>query len=40
MLVMLFAYCTYLFNFGQFMVKYFRSLRQRYAMVKEKGRRK
>jgi len=36
MLVMLFAYCTYLFNFGQFMVKYFRSLRQRYAPVKEK----
>ena len=33
MLVMLFAYCTYLFNFSQFTVKYFRSLRQRYALA-------
>jgi len=37
MLVMLFAYCTYLFNFGQFMVKYFKSLRQRFALARENG---
>jgi 3-vinyl bacteriochlorophyllide hydratase len=37
MYVMLFAYCTYLFNFGQFMVKYLKSVRQRYASRKAMG---
>jgi 3-vinyl bacteriochlorophyllide hydratase len=33
MLVVLFTCCTYLFNLGQFMAQYFRSLRQRYALA-------
>jgi 3-vinyl bacteriochlorophyllide hydratase len=37
MYVMLFAYCTYLFNFGQFIVKYLKSVRQRYASRKAMG---
>jgi hypothetical protein len=28
-MVMCFAYVTYLFNFGQFMVKWYKSLQQR-----------
>ncbi|MCP4717117.1 MAG: 2-vinyl bacteriochlorophyllide hydratase [Deltaproteobacteria bacterium] len=37
MLVMLFAYITYLFNFGQFMLKWYKSFKQRQQSHKESG---